>query len=825
MNVDPSATRPRLRERLFGVHGPCEMDVWIHWLSVLAALFATATIAGALYVDPTHTLLPILCLALPWPGRVIQRLGREGQYLDIVLRALALGLIPFVGISSALFFPLLLTVLAILFQRHARSDDLAIASFVLSALAAGGVAAHWSGSVAALIAAPNLCLAATGILWVQARHARRQVRRGAHLQPEESERGLRGRALIGCAMGVLLLLLVPASFRASTMAQESYAQWFAGDGGSGEWGSVVSEDEGDSGSAQSSDSSSGSGRSGSAGSSGSVSAAGNEADSSQPPRVIRRFPDSLDFLGASSMVRGEQSKRLELRVVSPRAQQRRFSRAAPAYLMTTTYDGFGPEGLLPARYDPRRRYGDADDGARDGWTQVVTDPLRGVQVDLQVAVSALRAPGSGSPRLTIPRIEPMIAARRAELEHRAAGMVTVPDDGKPIQEFTFRTRLPFGDVLSLRRPVFDRSDRRFLRLPSDSAWRPTIEALRTQIDELDAGEEVLRAVLGHFKRGYSYSLSAPDPGLEGLASFLAQREGYCTYFATSAMLMLRMLDVPARVAAGYRVTEWDPERGAYVAGDQAAHAWVEVRLVGEGWVPIDPTPTLGLQEAVALRTQELRRQEAAERAAAALAEEEAAATEANDPLADPSSESALNDAADPALDDPSLDPEAAAEELATEEEPRSRLDEYFLYFLIVLLIVITMRGLMKSQDPDEIDRVPQPGTGGVAGSAPLPEMLSFDDDYRRVVGLLQRLGFRPGGLRTPLEFSRRFIERFGARFRTLLPITQMLYARRYGERPMSGHAWERFLQFEEVVERATEEEDWSFYLGAEDEDDDGISAA
>ena len=72
---------------------------------------------------------------------------------------------------------------------------------------------------------------------------------------------------------------------------------------------------------------------------------------------------------------------------------------------------------------------------------------------------------------------------------------------------------------------------------------------------------------------------------------------------------------------------------------------------------------------------------------------------------------------------PSAESEASVssttEEVATEEEPRSRLDEYFLYFLIVLLIVITMRGLMKSQDPDEIDRVPQPGTGGVAGSVKL----------------------------------------------------------------------------------------------------------
>ena len=816
-SYDPNTTqRGQLRRRLFGVHGPCAMDVWLLWLGSIAALTSSGLILAAVSLQGTLTPWIAVALGLPWVARIATRFGREGQAADIVMRAMAVGVIPIAEVEPGLFFPLLLTVFALLLLRHAESDDLMITSFVLSGVAAGGVAAFIGGPFAPFIALPGICFAATGVLWVQARLTRRRVRRATRYQPEESASGLRGRALMGCAVGALLLILVPASFETANRVERAYTSWMGGDLGDGQFGAVGNREEGGSGEDGRGRSESGSSRE-AAKQPGNPTPAESETEEDRPTRIVRQFPDQLNFQGATSLVQGERSKRLELRVLAPSSERRRFGPARPAYLMTTTYEGFGPQGLLPSRYDAQRDYQDTGDGVRDGWTQVVTDPLRGVRLDLQLAISALRAPGTSARRLTMPRIEPLIAAKRDELRHRAAGMVTVPDDGEQIQEFTFRTRLPYADPLQLRRPVFDRSDRRFLRVPTDLSWQPVVQGLRAQIEELDSSEETLRAVLGHFKRRYSYSLAAPDPGLEGLATFLETREGYCTYFATSAMLMLRLLDVPARVAAGYRVTRWDEDRGAYVAGDQSAHAWVEVRLVGEGWVPIDPTPAVSLAQAIAMREQQLLRSEAAERAARALAEEEGLDTsESETDLMALEDESGVDEASDLGDDADSDGGAAASTREGDQNSGGSPLNTLPLIFAVVLFVFLLARGLMTSGRPaGEGSRPPTDGSGPTA----LPEVYREDDDYWRVVRLLARLGFRPGGLRTPLEFARGFVDRYGARFSVLEPIARMMYGRRYGERPMSGEPWERFQHFESAVDRAVEEDNWDFYL-ADDANED-----
>ena len=56
-------------------------------------------------------------------------------------------------------------------------------------------------------------------------------------------------------------------------------------------------------------------------------------------------------------------------------------------------------------------------------------------------------------------------------------------------------------------------------------------------------------------------------------------------------LMLRMLGIPARVAAGF--TSGTYEDGGWTVTDHNAHTWVEVWFPGYGWLPFDPTPGRG----------------------------------------------------------------------------------------------------------------------------------------------------------------------------------------------------------------------------------------
>ncbi|GAA3034397.1 transglutaminase TgpA family protein [Microbacterium dextranolyticum] len=103
---------------------------------------------------------------------------------------------------------------------------------------------------------------------------------------------------------------------------------------------------------------------------------------------------------------------------------------------------------------------------------------------------------------------------------------------------------------------------------------------------------------------FTYSLSAPvqdgfdDAGVDAVAAFLDRKQGYCVHFAGSFALMARSLGMPSRVVVGFlpgsptgRIV--DGERVAAVTMSQL-HAWPEVYFDGIGWVPFEPTKSLGV---------------------------------------------------------------------------------------------------------------------------------------------------------------------------------------------------------------------------------------
>jgi transglutaminase-like putative cysteine protease len=69
-----------------------------------------------------------------------------------------------------------------------------------------------------------------------------------------------------------------------------------------------------------------------------------------------------------------------------------------------------------------------------------------------------------------------------------------------------------------------------------------------------------------------------------------KRRGYCEYFASAAVLLLRLQEVPARYVVGYSVRPSNLEGDHYVVRAADAHAWVEAFLPDRGWVEVDPTP-------------------------------------------------------------------------------------------------------------------------------------------------------------------------------------------------------------------------------------------
>lgn len=101
------------------------------------------------------------------------------------------------------------------------------------------------------------------------------------------------------------------------------------------------------------------------------------------------------------------------------------------------------------------------------------------------------------------------------------------------------------------------------------------------------------AVKGYLDKNGIYSRRSSHAGAEDpTASFLfGDLTGYCVHFAHAATYLLRSRGVPARVAAGYALSESNRAGGsAMLIRGQDAHAWPEVYLRGVGWVVVDLTP-------------------------------------------------------------------------------------------------------------------------------------------------------------------------------------------------------------------------------------------
>jgi transglutaminase-like putative cysteine protease len=130
---------------------------------------------------------------------------------------------------------------------------------------------------------------------------------------------------------------------------------------------------------------------------------------------------------------------------------------------------------------------------------------------------------------------------------------------------------------------------RYLQLPPLS---PRIAALARQATVGSRNPYEAATKLAHFlSTRYRYALAKPETSREPLEEFLFHRgSGNCEYFAAAMAVMLRTLDVPARVVGGFQRGEWNPYGRYFMVRLSDAHAWVEAYFDGPGWVTFDPSP-------------------------------------------------------------------------------------------------------------------------------------------------------------------------------------------------------------------------------------------
>lgn len=147
----------------------------------------------------------------------------------------------------------------------------------------------------------------------------------------------------------------------------------------------------------------------------------------------------------------------------------------------------------------------------------------------------------------------------------------------------------------------------YLDVPAED--RMVVEDLfgKRELSDMTDKIDYINYVVGYLRGNYKYTMK-PGKVPEGRSVvdyFLKEsKKGYCTYFATSAAIILRSAGIPTRYCAGYVVDTRllggaDEEKyQTFEVSDNSAHAWVEVYIDGYGWSVVDPTPGYGEEDIV-----------------------------------------------------------------------------------------------------------------------------------------------------------------------------------------------------------------------------------
>jgi transglutaminase-like putative cysteine protease len=122
----------------------------------------------------------------------------------------------------------------------------------------------------------------------------------------------------------------------------------------------------------------------------------------------------------------------------------------------------------------------------------------------------------------------------------------------------------------------------------------------------------------HDSSEFQYSLKPVrrERGVDPVEDFVTEHKlGHCEYFASALTLMLRSLNVPARLAIGFKGGEYNPGGQYYQVRELHAHAWVEAYIPPGSlpdslanneqaqkhgaWLTLDPTPHRNAEDQLA----------------------------------------------------------------------------------------------------------------------------------------------------------------------------------------------------------------------------------
>jgi len=138
---------------------------------------------------------------------------------------------------------------------------------------------------------------------------------------------------------------------------------------------------------------------------------------------------------------------------------------------------------------------------------------------------------------------------------------------------------------------------KYLQLPAD--FSPRMQALAFDITaDLANPYDQAEAITNYLRANIEYTpiVSFPEGTTDKLDYFLFEsKQGFCNYYASAEVLMLRSIGIPARLAVGFAQGEPNLQNTFYTVREKDAHAWPEVYFPAYGWIEFEPT---GNQEPV-----------------------------------------------------------------------------------------------------------------------------------------------------------------------------------------------------------------------------------
>ncbi|MFS2168053.1 transglutaminaseTgpA domain-containing protein, partial [Variovorax sp. Varisp62] len=134
----------------------------------------------------------------------------------------------------------------------------------------------------------------------------------------------------------------------------------------------------------------------------------------------------------------------------------------------------------------------------------------------------------------------------------------------------------------------------YLALPPGTNPRTAALAAEMRADPALANANAQAFVQAALRRlrtgGYSYTL---EPGIYGNDTadefWFDRKEGFCEHIASAFVVLMRNLNVPARIVTGYQGGELNGVDNYWIVRQSDAHAWAEIWQEGIGWTRVDPT--------------------------------------------------------------------------------------------------------------------------------------------------------------------------------------------------------------------------------------------